>query len=123
MSGQHTNGRLVVRNLWLVPETHGDRLIGGCTDPERDFEDYAHFIGSAEGKRDYHNNEANARRLAACWNALEGLTTEQIEQCIAARDSELNDAHALLKEVGDICWDDGISLDLLGRIRSFLEGA
>jgi hypothetical protein len=26
-------------------------------------------------------DEANARRLAACWNACEGLTTENLELC------------------------------------------
>lgn len=45
--------------------------------------------------------EGDLRRLAACWNAFEFLSTEQIEATTASRDHELNAARALLREVLD----------------------
>lgn len=76
---EHTQGRLIVLNSFLVPEAHANRKIGGSSDPKRDHDEYAHYIADVKGKRDYHNSEANARRLAAAWNACKGMTTEAIE--------------------------------------------
>lgn len=74
---EHTKGRLSVeyQNFEYHLET----------------EDEATFAKGLSG--------ANARRLAACWNALEYLSTDQIEAATASRDHELNVARALLREV------------------------
>ena len=76
-------------------------------------------VGSGDGGFE----ESDARRLAACWNALEGLTTEQIEAATASRDHELNAARALLREVyeeGNLGMGDEVSLELDNRIRGYL---
>lgn len=104
---KHTQGRLVILNSFLVPVAHADRKLGGSSDPKRDHDEYAHYIADVKGKRDYHNSEANARRLAAAWNACEGMTTEAIEALsgigsladLKAR--ELDTANALLREILD----------------------
>ena len=79
---EHTQGRLIVLNSFLAPEAHANRKIGGASDPKRDHDEYAHYIADVKGKRDYHNSEANARRLAAAWNACEGLSTENLESIV-----------------------------------------
>lgn len=48
-----------------------------------------HMVGSSE------ENKANARRLAACWNALDGISTTEIET--AARCGSIS--HALAKVI------------------------
>ena len=104
---KHTQGRLVVLNSFLVPVAHADRKIGGSSDPKRDHDEYAHYIADVKGKRDYHNSEANARRLAAAWNACEGMTTKAIEALAGIgslgelKASELDSANALLREILD----------------------
>lgn len=48
-----------------------------------------HKAGShAQG--DIHINEANLRRLAACWNACEGLSTELLESITTVGDTLLD---------------------------------
>lgn len=84
MSG-HTQGRLVVLNSFLVPVAHADRKLGGSSDPKRDHDEYAHYIADVKGKRDYHDHNANARRLAAAWNACEDMPTDDIEELAACR--------------------------------------
>lgn len=57
MSAQHTPGRLTADGtVLLFARNAGGFSISGCPDAE-----------------------ANARRLAACWNACEGLSTEALE--------------------------------------------
>lgn len=66
MSAQHTQGRLVVQ-----PITNTDLV---------DY--FGPAILMVDGTRIAvagHATEADARRLAACWNACETMTTEQIE--------------------------------------------
>ncbi len=51
---------------------------------------------------DYHGkskeeNEANARRLAACWNALEGVPTEWLENYVANGAKNILQENASLK--------------------------
>lgn len=82
---KYTQGRLIILNSFLVPEAHANRKIGGSSDPKRDHDEYAHYIADVKGKRDYHNSEENARRLAAAWNACEGMTTDDIEELAACR--------------------------------------
>jgi len=60
MSEKHTPGRLGVFTVYGEPELRDD--AGNVVA----------FIS--------RYNSANARRLAACWNACEGLETEQLEQ-------------------------------------------
>lgn len=59
MSAQHTPGRLKVFSAYATPEirTQDDAFVAN-TSPY---------------------NEANARRLVACWNACEGIDTEYLE--------------------------------------------
>lgn len=65
--------------------------------------------------------EGDLRRLAACWNALENLSTDQIEASTASRDEELNAARALLREVLDGC--DEWATSALEAKRGFDVGA
>lgn len=70
MSGQHTTGRLVVESsafstLAYIDDESGMTVANGV-------------------------DAAHARRLAACWNALEDMTTEDIEAVSLAR-STAND--------------------------------
>ena len=65
MSGQHTQGLLQVRisvilgDAWLMPAS-------------ANVENRMREVALA-------NNPADARRLAACWNAFDGMSTERIE--------------------------------------------
>lgn len=121
MSAQHTQGRLTVhgegfmRGLHLIPwnALKGDtQVIARC------------------------DTALNARRLAACWNACEGIGTEVVED--AARNGalgalvivnaramkaelQLAAARALLEEVvADVPAD--YSDQLTESIRAFLKG-
>lgn len=143
---EHTQGRLVVLNSFLVPVAHADRKLGGSSDPKRDHDEYAHYIADVKGKRDYHNYEANARRLSAAWNAFDGHSTEIIERCrvteITSQSfssvgsakavevctipevSELNAALALLRDVLAECDEsDGMTRRALcySRIKEYLD--
>lgn len=73
MSSKHTQGRLEVYEHsdghTLIPEG-GSWLYGND------------LLGGAPGNACYIVNEADARRLAACWNACEGLTTNQLESML-----------------------------------------
>lgn len=101
-------------------------------------------VGSGDGGFD----EADARRLAACWNVFENVRTEMVEALVGigamgvaadavrrlpAMESELNAARALLREVlgvhdyaqasvaaqnGEYCRDD---VELGERIRNYLD--
>ena len=67
MSAQHTNGRLYPLQgdpsvLHAEQGTRGRRVC--CT----------------ESFGDKNENNANARRLAACWNACDGIPTETLER-------------------------------------------
>lgn len=103
----------------------------------RDQDDFE--VGSGDGGF----NEADARRLAACWNVFENVRTEMVEALVGigamevaadavrrlpAMESELNAARALLREVLGIhdaatCHDhDGVFVDEFAeRIRSYLD--
>ncbi len=73
-----SNGKLaVVGGKWIIPAEHAGRKIGGSTNEECNKADYAHLVAFVQGK--YQDNEANARRLVACWNAFEGVGTDKIE--------------------------------------------
>lgn len=76
MSG-HIKGRLAVKSCWLIPEDHFFRPIGGSVDKDHDRNHYANIVATVSEK--YHDQSANVRRLAATWNACEGMTTEAIE--------------------------------------------
>lgn len=135
MSDQHTKGRIVVLGEWLVPEAHESRLIGGSTNKAQDRNEYAHSIALVRGK--YQDDAANARRLAACWNACEDIPTADLEAgatlaeiCaksngyqvkLAAANTELAAARALLRDIQDT--EDGVSLEVDKKIRSYLDAS
>lgn len=75
---EHTQGRLVAKHEWLVPESHQDRPIGNSSNPIHDRDNYAHVVAQLRGR--YHDQDANARRLAVAWNNAEGMDTQEIEQ-------------------------------------------
>ena len=62
MSAQHTPGRLAVRGGYSIYTTDGTPVADTC------------LTASIPD-----NDEANARRLVACWNACEGIQTELLE--------------------------------------------
>jgi hypothetical protein len=124
MSGQHTQGRLVVQPV-TNPSLH----------------DAGPAILQIEGTRIAVAGRAtveDARRLAACWNTLQAFSTEEIEQGIdlverieqgiEAR-KQLTTSRALLAEVlgvHDAAFDydvSGVFVDEFAeRIRAFLKG-
>lgn len=59
----HTQGKLAANRDWI------GREVGGIVA----------IIGGFDGV----TNEANARRLVACWNALEGVPTEWLENYVS----------------------------------------
>lgn len=132
MSGQHTQGRLIARYEYLMPESHAGRKIGGASDKAKDFAEYAHIIATGGSK--YHDAEANVRRLAACWNACEGVSTEGVE-LIADKggmfqvglnrvnaERELDAARALLQDLIDIEGPQPGTAAWADKVRAFLKG-
>lgn len=64
MSAQHTQGQLLaVHEVLLLDDGSGEFLA------------VANLVGC-------DNAEPNARRLVACWNACEGIPTEELERAI-----------------------------------------
>lgn len=53
------------------------------------------------------DNEANARRLVACWNALDGISTEALEQS---------------KPMAQLVIDHAMLIDALEAITTLLRG-
>lgn len=70
MSAQHTQGRLTVAGPTIQG---GEDACGVPLAIAHMLNPYAGATGAAD------RVEANARRLVACWNACEGLTTETLE--------------------------------------------
>lgn len=64
MTAQHTQGR-------LRPVSHNTSRLQG--------ENGIWVADAFSSMRGQPNSEANARRLAACWNACEGMPTYQVE--------------------------------------------
>ncbi len=131
MSGQHTPGRLEA--MAVAGNDFGVRgpYILAVVDPLR-----AKIVGVAG-----ELTEQDARRLAACWNACEGLTTDNLESVLFLGDTlrgrveglkaeadhantELASARALLREAVlclppyNLC---APSQELKDRIRSYLD--
>ena len=63
MSTAHTKGRLIVKGRYSVCTEDGETEVAN----------------TRWTTLDSSNDEDNARRLVACWNAAEGLSTESIE--------------------------------------------
>ena len=74
---EHTQGKLIAKYEWLVPEAHQDRPIGNSSNPIHDRDNYAQVVAQVRDR--YHDQDANARRLAAAWNVFDGVRTEFIE--------------------------------------------
>lgn len=102
MSTQHTQGPLIV---W--PDNNRRFQVGPSTN----------YTVAQMMQTPLHNQEANARRLVACWNACEGLSTEALErlgtldrarveldviraQAIAQRDELLNEMRQAMRWAG-----------------------
>ena len=67
MSEKHTQGRLVVRGGYSIYADEGKTPVADtCLTASSD------------------NDEANARRLVACWNACECFSTEMLEGAMSA---------------------------------------
>ena len=64
MSAQHTPGRLIVRNGYSLYAADGKTPVADTC-----------LTNSVPD-----NDEANARRLVACWNACEGISTDALER-------------------------------------------
>lgn len=76
MSAQHTLGRLTADGtVLLFARNAGGFSISGCPDAE-----------------------ANARRLAACWNACDGVRTDFLEMLAAMPDQEVASYERLLAQ-------------------------
>lgn len=132
---EHTKGRLAVKSDWLIPADQTDRPIGGAVNKERDRNHYANIVATVSDK--YHDQAANARRLAACWNKCEGLETADLETGLSLVDicaksngyqvrladaqKELAAARALLREVLNDPDRDELSRHLTRRIESYLD--
>jgi hypothetical protein len=71
MSAQHTQGKLEVAGSRVYFSSDGGFDLRGCPLPD-----------------------ANARRLAACWNACEGLSTEALERSDVL--SAMNQRHLMV---------------------------
>ncbi len=134
MSGQHTQGRLHARYEWLIPADQLGRPIGLSSDKIKNRDYYANIVATVSGS--HHDYLANARRLAACWNLCEHVSTNDVEMmskggglvevllAVSARGAmadgveisslkkQLDDAIALLKSVLDE--DDGCIAELHG---------
>jgi hypothetical protein len=123
MSGQHTQGRLIVRHEWLIPEGQASRPIGGSVDKDKDRNHYANIVATVSHK--YHDNAANLRRLAACWNACDGITTENLEnnQSVKWLAQRYNAARTLLADAIET-FDENPNEDheIADRIRAHLHG-
>lgn len=70
MSAQHTPGRLVVRGGYSIYTAGLTPVADTC-------------ITNSETA----NAEANARRLAACWNACDGMETDLLENIVLTGDT------------------------------------
>jgi len=121
MSEKYTQGRLVVGELnghgIEIKHTHGD-VPGAISLVLARVTARPTWIAEAE---------ANARRLAACWNACDGIGTERLEAHAMHSRRQLDalaDARALLAEAAGVV--DGIpnayGIVLADRIRAFLKG-
>lgn len=85
MSGQHTQGRLEAHPTGILRICFGD-----CCAPVAEIRTpYRHGIGIVKGE---HEAQANARRLAACWNACEGIDQETFDMGWTAL-SAMKNAH------------------------------
>lgn len=127
---EHTKGRLAVKGEWIIPEAHADRMIGSSTNKADDKSNYAHTVAIVRGK--YQDDKANARRLAAAWNACEGVATEQLEiisvveveaklmDCIGSVRNDLNAARALLREVVDMVSSEEYN-DIIRKADAYLD--
>lgn len=130
MSAAHTEGRLVVGRL-----IHGNRGVHFCAMEEST--ETAVAITGLVGEPDSELSYANARRLAACWNAFQDASTEVIEAtvengsldtfikvCARARSAEikLDVARALLAELIDIEGPQPGTAAWAEKVRAFLKG-
>lgn len=129
---EHTQGKLIAKYEWLVPEAQQDRPIGNSSNPIHDRDNYAQVVAQVRGR--YHDQDANARRLAAAWNMFIGIDTDVIEvmptfvefqqsyeQTLHETLCELNAARALLREVLNDTEQDYLCRVLTAKICKYLN--
>lgn len=80
MKTKHTPGRIEYRDGGLHEVGNGFRLIAAM---DRD------LVETGE------QTEANARRMAACWNACEGINPEAVPKLLAALEDCITEPGAL----------------------------
>lgn len=135
---EHTQGKLIAKYEWLVPEAHQNRPIGNSSNPIHDRDNYAQVVAQVRGR--YHDQDANACRLAAAWNHFDGVETTSIEampvftkiqrdysqslgDLAVERDcalSELAAARALLREVVDMVSSEEYN-DTIRKADAYLD--
>lgn len=72
----HTKGKLTIGGLGLESLDWYQHCI---------FDEQERFFASTEtSNKTYEEEAANARRLVVCWNALEGVPTEWLENYVGA---------------------------------------
>lgn len=85
----HTQGKVKVGLFGLETPDWDRRTI---------FDEQDNFFADTEtSTKTYEEECANARRLVACWNALEGVPTEWLENYIAGGAKNLLQENAALK--------------------------
>ena len=93
---------------------------------QADSDAYTHIIRDSEGRYitsgpqgSDGTDEANARRLVACWNALDGVPTEWLETYVASGAKNVIQENAALKDDADKAWK--AAMTLADGIRSLTE--
>ena len=117
MTTQHTPGRVSVRKPRKAHRTNA--LMFGISGLE-----------TVDDWEDWGFNEADARRLVACWNACEGIATEMLESvckvppAVVMLAEQRDELLSLLSEVSEnfTCEDD-LPTGLLSRIDAAIAKA
>ena len=110
----HVEGRLKADGDWIGLESDSDATVA--------------YIDAFD---DEEINEANARRLAACWNACESFTTEFLEDFPKTINTVLNfgtlkqDRDELRKAAEEVLkiWEGKGRTDMYGRVMENLRVA
>lgn len=122
MSAKHTQGK-------AIPAVSSFPPIGPCYSVGMQDTKVAIAITGKFGEPDADISEANARRIAACWNACDGIPTAWLEGGAAdilehsiALIKQRDELLALLTEVaGNFTRDDDLPDNLLPRIDAAID--
>lgn len=89
---KHTGGLVSLHRVSKTSVVAGERLVASC----------GGYSSNAAGEDAHGENEANARRIAACWNACVGIPTEELEAGLPNTRAEsglVKELAAVLKQV------------------------